>query len=92
MTSIEDEKAFLNVVEVSNVIQDAIDILENNCRTITVYNEGKALILRTDKVYYVESVDKKSYVYTKADCFETKLRLYEIEETYDSSFLGVPKQ
>ena len=47
---------------------------------LTVTKEDESYILDVSKIAYVESVDRKTFVYTKDDCFESKLRLYEIEE------------
>jgi len=46
---------------------------------------------RTDKIYYIESVDKHTYVYTKDQCYETKYRLYELEEVLNASFFRCAK-
>ena len=31
-------------------------------------------------IYYIESIDNKSFVYTKDDCYETHYPLYELED------------
>lgn len=46
---------------------------------------------KTDKIYYIESVDKRSYVYTKENCYETKYRLYELEEVLSANFFRCSK-
>lgn len=47
---------------------------------ITVSKDNEIFLLDISKIIYVESVDRKTFVYTSDDCFETKLKLYEIEE------------
>ncbi len=37
-------------------------------------------ILDISKIVYIESVDRKTFVYTCNDYFESKLKLYELEE------------
>lgn len=59
---------------------------------ITASKDGEAYILDVAKIAYVESVDRKTFVYTKDDCFESKLKLYEIEELLcQSGFLRISK-
>ncbi len=59
---------------------------------IMVTRGGESYILDTTKIIYVESVDRKTFVYAEEDCFETKQKLYEIEETLCSSgFLRISK-
>ena len=78
VSSPEEEQAVIDVVEVTEDIRSAIDLLSNECRTIPVTKrsegpygdspEKENILCPTDKIYYIESVDKKTYVYTKTDC------------------------
>ena len=77
--------------EEENAVIRVAELLENQCRTIPVQTDGKTMMCRTDQIYYIESVDKRSFVYTKAGCYETKHRLYELEELLDSRFLRSAK-
>ena len=85
------ESAIINTVKITEDIQSAIDILDNNCRVIPVISDGKNVILKTDKIYYIESVDKRTYIYTKEGCYETRYRLYELEELLNNYFLRTSK-
>ena len=87
----EEESAVIRVAEITDSIRSAVDLLENQCRTVPVLSEGKTMMCRTDQIYYIESVDKRTFVYTKAGCYETKYRLYELEELLDSRFLRCAK-
>ena len=89
--SYNDEQAIISAVNITEEIQKAIDILDNNCRVIPVIKEAETVMCRTDQIYYIESVDKRSYVYTKDCCYETKYRLYELEEVLNASFLRCSK-
>ena len=87
----EDEEALISAVELTDDIKSAIDILENNCRVVPVISDSKTIMLKTDAIYYIESVDKRTYVYTKENCYETRYRLYELEEILSFYFLRVSK-
>ena len=41
---------------------------------------GETFILDAAKILYIDTVDKKTFLYTKAEVFESNLRLYELEE------------
>ncbi|WP_027627373.1 LytTR family DNA-binding domain-containing protein [Ruminiclostridium cellobioparum] len=41
---------------------------------------GQIHILDISKILYIDTVDKKTFFYTKTDVYETPLRLYELEE------------
>lgn len=87
----EDEEALISAVELTDDIKSAIDILENNCRVVPVISDSKTIMLKTDAIYYIESVDKRTYVYTKENCYETRYRLYELEDILSFYFLRVSK-
>ena len=87
----EEESAVIRVAEITDSVRSAVDLLENQCRTVPVLSEGKTMMCRTDQIYYIESVDKRTFVYTKAGCYETKYRLYELEELLDSRFFRCAK-
>jgi len=57
-----------------------IEVIKNSDeRIIGIINGTSNLISPTD-IYYFESVDKKTFIYTETQVLETPLRLYEIEE------------
>ena len=91
VTSASEESALIRAVEVTENIQYAVDVLENNCRSLAVTRDNETFMVRTDMIYYAESVDKRSYVYTKENCYETKLRLYEMEEQLNANFFRCSK-
>lgn len=45
-----------------------------------VTKDDEAHILDVSEIIYVEAIDRKTFVYTKNDYFESKLKLYEMEE------------
>lgn len=91
-----DEGAVIKALSVTDEIRSAMDLLENNRRSIPVTDKesmdyGESLMLGTDLIYYAESVDKKTFIYTKDMCYETKHRLYELEEILSGNFFRCSK-
>ncbi|MCR5001433.1 MAG: LytTR family transcriptional regulator DNA-binding domain-containing protein [Lachnospiraceae bacterium] len=91
VSSYEEEQAVISAVSVNDDIRSAIEILENSKRVIPVISDQGTAMLRTEKIYYIESVDKRTYAYTKDSCYETRLRLYELEEKLSSDFFRCSK-
>jgi len=55
--------------------------LLNNCdQKLSCTNDGKTYLINKHDVFYFESVDKRSFVYTATEVYETPLKLYELEE------------
>jgi len=79
--------------------QEETDQIKNLVKTIEAIDE-KIIAKRGERfaslpirdVFYFESVDDKTYLYTDKEVFECSLKLYELEENYQSlGFLRVNK-
>lgn len=60
---------------------------------IGVRQNDETYLLDIEKILYIESVDRKTFVYTKDMTYESELKLYEIEqELLERDFLRISKQ
>ncbi|MBR3635324.1 MAG: LytTR family transcriptional regulator DNA-binding domain-containing protein [Lachnospiraceae bacterium] len=89
--SYDDEGAVIKAVSVTDDIRNAIDILKNNGFSIPAILDNTTVMIKAGSIYYIESVDKRTYVYTKDGCFETKYRLYELEDILGVNFFRCSK-
>ena len=76
----EKEQALIRAVEKTADILSAMDLLENGSGGVAVTKDRNTFFCRLTQIYYIESVDKRTYVYTRDDCYESRDRLYELEE------------
>lgn len=54
--------------------------------------QGKEMLVNVSDIYYIESVDKKTFVYCDKEVYRTELRLYQLLEILSkSSFVQVSK-
>lgn len=91
VTDKEQEGAWIKALEETPQITEAIRLLEGNAGRIAVMKDGQKLFCDVRAIYYVESVDKRTFIYTKEGCYETKLRLYELEEELGPLFARCSK-
>ncbi len=49
-------------------------------KKLVVKNDGETFLLDVEKAIYIESIDKKTFIYTTEDVYESALRLYELEQ------------
>ena len=49
---------------------------------ITALQEGDYFQVAPDEIYYFEAVDSKVFLYLEKEVYETKLKLYELEEIF----------
>ncbi len=91
VASKEQEGALIRAAEKTADILSAIDLLENGSAGITVTKDRSTYFCRLTQVYYAESVDKRTYVCTKDDCYECRDRLYELEEKLGAYCVRISK-
>ena len=91
VTCEEQEKALIKTTKITDSITSAKKLLEGDSGGIFVTKEDKTYLLEYGKIYYIESVDNKCFVYTKDDCFATKYKLYELEVMLDYRFFRCSK-
>lgn len=87
----EKEGALIRAAEKTADILSAIDLLENGSGGITVTKDRSTYFCKLTQIYYIESVDKHTYVYTKGDCYESRDRLYELEEKLGMYYTRISK-
>lgn len=91
VSSPEQEEAVIRAVRKTEYIQEAMEILAHGASHIVVSKDGKKYLCKMEHIYYAESVDKKTFIYTKEECYQTKERLYELEEKLNANFLRCSK-
>ena len=90
--NITETEIVINSRSLTPEIEKIITALRMLDSQITVSKDGESYILDAAKIVYVESVDRRTFVYTEKDCFESRLKLYEIEEMLCSmGFLRISK-
>lgn len=88
----EELEIIINCKKADDNILKIVSMIKFNDIKLTVTRDGNLFILDIDNIFYFESVDKKNFVYTQDEVYETSLRLYEIEEIYpDTDFFRASK-
>ena len=87
----EKEQALIRAVEKTPDILSAMDLLENGSGGISVTKDRSTYFCKLTQIYYIESVDKRTYVYTRDGCYECRDRLYELEEKLGTYYVRISK-
>lgn len=87
----QEERADIHAVAITAEIKYAVDLLENNKKSIPVTDAETTRFCSLTKIYYFDSVDNHTFVYTKDRCYETKYRLYELESMLPYDFFRCSK-
>ena len=89
----DDTEVIIRAPYLNNDIERMVAMMRMIDMQIAVRREGETILLETDKILYVEAVDRKTFVYTSSDTYESELKLYELEqELVQRDFLRISKQ
>jgi len=75
----------INCAVMSEELEKVIASLRALDFKLTGTKDGQTHILSTSKILYIDTVDKKTFLYTESAVYETSLRLYELEENLSTS-------
>lgn len=90
--ALTDTEVVINCGSVTEQLENIIAALRIANSQITVTRNGETYILDISKIAYIESVDRKTFVYTESECYESRLKLYEMDDRLcDGDFLRISK-
>lgn len=82
----------INCSHLTPEIEKILSVLRMMDMQLSVKREDETYLLDISKVLYVESVDRKTFVYSEDASYESELRLYELEERLmDVGFFRISK-
>jgi len=76
----ENEYVLIGCHEVDERVEEITRFVKLRQGNIEGLLDGKMYSLPIMDIYYIESVDEKSFIYLEGDVYESKKRLYELEE------------
>ena len=88
----EEESIIININNMNDKVTRILEILKSP-DDLTVQLDNKTFKLPIPEIFYIESVDFKTFVCAETVVYQSKLKLYEIEELLSQSdFLRVSRQ
>ena len=75
-----EPEIIINCSYMDKTLKKIIDYITQFTCTIEGENEGKTYQLPMDKIFYIESVDGRTYLYDKSDSYLCKKSLQALEE------------
>jgi len=87
--NIDKSYAEMEITINSAVMSDELEKVLASLRALdfklTGVRDGHTFILDASQILYIDTVDKKTFIYTKTAVYETSLRLYELEESLSTN-------
>ncbi len=88
----DDTEVIIRAPHLNNDIERMVAMMRMIDMQIAVRKDNETYLLETDKILYIEAVDRKTFVYTNSENYESELKLYEIEkELIERDFLRISK-
>lgn len=81
----EEDQIIIRCKELNETLLKLISELKLGQKKLTGTKDGNIIMVEPSSVYYFEGVDNKVFMYCKQNVYETKLKLYEIEEEYSNT-------
>lgn len=81
----EEDQIIIRCREINENLLKVISDLKMGQKKLAGIKDGNMTMIEPAQVYYFEGVDNKVFLYCKQNVYETKLKLYEIEEEYKNS-------
>lgn len=75
----------INTPAITDELEKVIATLRTLDFKLTGTKDGQTHILDANQILYIDTVDKKTFLYTTSAVYETNLRLYELEENLSTS-------
>ena len=95
ITKIEDNKPELLEIychAISDEVREIVAFVKSREGQLTGTADERMYEIAVSDIFYIESVDNKTFIYTKNKVYETRQKLYELEEILkEKRFLRVSK-
>lgn len=89
---LDDTEIKISCRQVTPDIENMVAMLQMMNQQLAVTKENENYLLAVSKILYIEALERKTFVYADENVYESKLKLYEMEEKLcRSGFLRVSK-
>lgn len=79
-SKMKDTEISVSCSRLTPEIEKMLAMLRMLDKQLMAVKDGESYILDVSKVIYMESVDRRTFIYTEDACYESKLKLYELEQ------------
>ena len=78
--------------KISDEVREIVAFVKSRQGQLTGIADERQYEISISDIFYIESVDNKAFIYTKSKVYETRQKLYELEEILkEKRFLRVSK-
>ncbi len=90
--SFKELEVSLKYSDKNRLVERILTFLESVDKQISCYEDGVEYLVNLSDIYYIESVDKKTFVYLANAVYQTDLRLYQLlQDLQNDGFVQISK-
>ena len=78
----EDDEIIIRCKQLDEHVLKLVYALKAGQEKITAVRDGNIMQIAPKEIYYFEAVDNRVFLYLEKEVYETKYRLYELEERF----------
>lgn len=87
----EEDEIIIKCSALDDNIMRLLNMFKNGSNKISLYKNSTIVLVDVNEILYFESVDDRVFAYTADKVFESKQKLYQLEEELSSNFLRAGK-
>lgn len=76
----QPERVEIRCHEVTEQVREIADFVRSRQGRLTGYMEGRQFEIPVMDIHYIEAVDNRVFLYSSGEVYETRQKLYELEE------------
>ena len=86
-----EERIIVQCHNISPELLNMLNSLKTPSNMLVAYVDNEIHRVNPSDIFYFEAVDKKTFIYCERDVYESKLKLYELEELAMKDFFRISK-
>ena len=88
----EEDSIIVRCKELDERMLQLLHSLKAGKHQLAAWRDGQIVMLELKEAYYFEAVDNRVYIYTQQEVYESRMKLYELEQQYGTAdFLRISK-
>ncbi|MEW4411997.1 LytTR family DNA-binding domain-containing protein [Clostridium sp. AN503] len=89
---VKETRITIECQSVTQNLRHIINVIQNMETFIIGYQEKSSFKIPVDSILYIESIENRTFLYTRSDTFDSRQRLYELEKKLaDLDFIRISK-
>lgn len=83
-TAAEDLEITIRCRQTNETVIRILEMLRMTDKKLTGHRDGRTYLLDVSQILYIDTVEKRTFLYTEQEVYETSLKLYELEDRLES--------